>query len=95
MPPVPWRPRSSPGSSPPCRSADGALTISAKREQAKHDGQQSEFRYGGVSRTVALPAAVEATKVSASYTNGILEIHGPIEKSMSPHRVPISFNANK
>lgn len=75
--------------------ADGALTISAKREQAKHDGQQSEFRYGGVSRTVALPAGVEAAKVSASYTNGILEIHVPIEKSMSPHRVPVSYNANK
>jgi len=43
----------------------------AKREQAKHEGQQSEFRYGGVSRTVSLPAGVKADEVSASYSNGI------------------------
>ena len=75
--------------------ADGALTIAAKREQAKHDGQQSEFRYGGVSRTVPLPAGVKADKVSASYRNGILEIHVPLEKSSTPHRVPVSFDDKK
>jgi HSP20 family molecular chaperone IbpA len=75
--------------------ADGAITISAKREQAKHDGQQSEFRYGGVSSTVTPPAGVSATEVSASYTKGIPEIHVPVEKSMSPHRVPISYHDNK
>lgn len=75
--------------------ADGALTIAAKREQAKHDGQQSEFRYGGVSRTVSLPAGVKGDDVSASYSKGILEIHVPIEKSSSPHRVPVAFNDKK
>jgi HSP20 family protein len=69
--------------------------ISAKREQAKHDDQQTEFRYGGVSRTVSLPAGVTAADVSASYSNGIREIHVPVEKSSSPHRVPVSFNDKK
>jgi len=75
--------------------ADGALTIAAQREQAKHEGQQSEFRYGGVSRTVSLPAGVKADEVSASYSNGILEIHVPIERSSTPHRVPVSFTDKK
>jgi HSP20 family molecular chaperone IbpA len=48
-----------------------------------------------VSRTGALPAGVNATEASASYTNGILEIHVPVERSMSPHRVPISYHDNK
>ena len=75
--------------------ADGVLTIAAKREQAKHDGQQSEFRYGGASRTISLPAGVKGADVSASYSKGILEIHVPIEKSSSPHRVPVSFDDTK
>jgi HSP20 family protein len=75
--------------------ADGTLTIAAKREQAKHDSQQSEFRYGGVSRTVSLPAGVNAADVKASYSKGILEIHVPIEKSSAPHRVSVSFDDKK
>ena len=75
--------------------ADGVLTIAAKREQTKHDGQQSEFRYGGVSRTVSLPAGVKGADVSASYSKGILEIHVPIEKSSAPHRVSVSFDDKK
>jgi HSP20 family molecular chaperone IbpA len=43
----------------------------------------------------AKPAGVSATEVSASYTKGIPEIHVPVEKSMSPHRVPISYHDNK
>jgi len=42
-----------------------------------------------------LPAGVKADEVSASYSNGILEIHVPIERSSTPHRVPVSFTDKK
>jgi HSP20 family protein len=73
--------------------ADGSLTIAAKREQAKHDGQQSEFRYGNVTRTMTLPAGVKPGDISARYDNGILEIRIPVSKPSTPHRVTVSVHA--
>ena len=75
--------------------ADGTLTISAKREQAKHEGQQSEFRYGKVSRTLTLPAGVTPDDIRASYDKGILEIRIPVSQPAAPHYVPVTFNGVK
>lgn len=75
--------------------ADGTLTISAKREQAKHEGQQSEFRYGKVSRTLTLPTGVKPNDISASYDKGILEIRIPVSQPTTPHRVPVMVNSTK
>ena len=75
--------------------AGGNLTIAAKREQVKHDDQQTEFRYGGLSRTLSLPAGVKPTEISASYDKGILEIHVPLNQPTAPHRVPVAVQSNK
>jgi len=75
--------------------AGGNLTIAAKRDQAKHDGQHSEFRYGGSSRTLSLPAGVKPTEISASYDQGILEIHVPLNQHATPHRVPVAVQSSR
>lgn len=60
--------------------AGGRLTISATREQREtstEHGYRSEFHYGSFRRTMAMPRGVEAADVTATYDDGILEIHVP------------------
>jgi HSP20 family protein len=64
--------------------ADGALTIQARREENQERkekyGYRSEFRYGSFSRTVKLPEGATADDVSATYTDGVLEVRVPVPK---------------
>jgi HSP20 family protein len=61
---------------------DGRLLIHAQREdrseQKDKDGFRTEFRYGSFDRAVTLPDGAEAGDVTASYTDGILEIRIPL-----------------
>ncbi|HEX5116120.1 MAG TPA: Hsp20/alpha crystallin family protein [Pseudonocardiaceae bacterium] len=75
--------------------ADGTLTITADRNQANHEGQQTEFRYGKASRMVTLPAGVKPGEISASYDKGILEIRIPVSQPAEPYRVPVAFDGTK
>ncbi|GLY49842.1 Hsp20/alpha crystallin family protein [Lentzea sp. NBRC 102530] len=59
-------------------ATDGALTITAKREETKKDHQRSEFHYGSFSRTVSLPTGADTTKIAAEYRRGVLEVRVPI-----------------
>lgn len=60
---------------------DNLLTISGERKfstEKKDDNFHSiETQYGTFSRSFSLPENVDAGKISASYTNGILEITVP------------------
>lgn len=59
------------------------LVISAqKQEEAAEDNQQEkyarrEFSYSSFQRTFTLPQSVDAEKVEASYTDGILHVSLP------------------
>lgn len=59
------------------------LTISAqKQEEAAEDNQEQkyarrEFSYSSFQRTFTLPQSVDAEKVEASYTDGILHVNLP------------------
>ena len=54
------------------------VTIHAERRQEDKDPYRSEFRYGSVTRSVRLPAKVDATDVTARYEKGILEVSIPV-----------------
>jgi HSP20 family protein len=66
---------------------DGQLHIKAKREEkAEHKsktGYRSEFRYGSVTRSFALPPGVSEEDITASYNDGVLEVRAPV-RSTSP-----------
>ncbi len=73
------------------------LRIKAERRQESRTeskkGYRSEFRYGSFTRTVVLPAGASASEVSATYTDGILEVRIPINlEQASAKRVPISHS---
>src|SRR2546423_630343 len=58
---------------------DGALTVTAEREYTGEVQQErfyrSERRFGTFTRTVGLPPGVTDAGVTASYANGVLEVH--------------------
>lgn len=63
-----------------------------KSERKDKRGYRSEFRYGTFTRTVRLPAAVDEKDVSASYTDGILEVRIPMpeQSATQPRKIPIT-----
>lgn len=60
---------------------DNMLSISGERKftkELKDENYHSiETQYGAFSRTFTLPENVDATKISAKYVNGILEVTVP------------------
>ncbi|SFI52673.1 Hsp20/alpha crystallin family protein [Albimonas pacifica] len=63
------------------RMNDGALSVKAEtaseREETKGDYHLQERRRGAVQRTLALPAGIDADKVSAVFENGVLKVTLP------------------
>jgi HSP20 family protein len=66
-------------------TADGTLTITATR-QAKNGEKEESF---SLTRAVALPADVEAEKVTATYENGVLTVTLPKREALKPRQVAI------
>jgi HSP20 family molecular chaperone IbpA len=60
-------------------TVDGrALTIQADRSRHDDEPRRTEFRYGTVTRSVRLPARVDAHDITARYRDGILEVSMPV-----------------
>jgi len=79
---------------------DNVLTIHAtsKHEEEKTSGQGSHYvhreRYEGeMYRTVALPSAIDASKVSAAYEHGVLTVTVPKVAPVQPTKIPIKGTA--
>jgi len=60
---------------------DNFLTVSGERKFSKEKNENNlhvvETQYGNFSRSFSLPENVDANKITAAYTNGILEITVP------------------
>ncbi|HEX6343280.1 Hsp20/alpha crystallin family protein [Umezawaea sp.] len=74
-------------------ASKNTLTISAKREERKHDRHHSEFRYGSFSRSVTLPAGTDTETISAKYDRGVLEIRVPISEPEQDRKIRIEVPA--
>jgi HSP20 family protein len=70
----------------------GLLTISAERESRAEEVGHSEFHYGKFTRTVSLPEGADPTKISASYTNGILDVTVPVHRHEPDKAVEIEVS---
>jgi HSP20 family protein len=70
------------------------LTLKATREEEKLEKGQTWHRrervHGRFVRTIQLPFGVEADRVSASYTNGLLEVDLPRRASDKPRRIAVN-----
>jgi HSP20 family protein len=72
----------------------GALRITAERNQEERSEERGyvrkELRYGRFSRTVPLPEGAAEADVTATYTNGILEVRVPLSTPKPPPTAQIS-----
>ena len=66
------------------------LTIHAERWQRDDEPHHTEFRYGSLTRSVRLPARVDAQDITARYRKGILEVSFPTPAAeREGSRIPI------
>jgi HSP20 family protein len=74
---------------------ENVLTISGERKEEKEskaeDGRSiiSERSYGAFSRTISLPAEIDADKISAKYKNGVLKLTVPKSRAEKPKKIAI------
>jgi HSP20 family protein len=72
---------------------DNILRVSGTRSDQRHPDavyQQMEITYGRFERAVMLPPEVDATKASATYNTGYLEIVLPIRPRSVSSRIRIT-----
>jgi HSP20 family protein len=72
---------------------DGTLTISGERKGESTNGekaQRTERYVGTFRRSIALPAHVDAGKVSATYQDGILKMTLPKAEEAKPKQIQVS-----
>jgi HSP20 family protein len=74
--------------------AEGQLTIKGHR-RADTEGKGSnyfarELSYGGFERTFTLPESVDAGKIAARFSNGMLEVTVPKPVAEAPRKVEIA-----
>ncbi|AOS44444.1 Spore protein SP21 [Lacunisphaera limnophila] len=63
---------------------DGYLTIAATRKQGEETFS--------LNRSVAIPEAVQADKVTAAYENGVLTVTLPKQEQVKPRKINVSVN---
>ncbi len=72
---------------------DGTLTISGERKRESNNGekaQRTERYVGTFRRSIALPTRVDASKVNATYQDGILKVTLPKAEEAKPKQIPVS-----
>ena len=72
---------------------NGVLTIRGDRkyenEVKRENFQRIERHYGSFSRSFTLPATVDASRISASYKEGVLTIRLPQREEAKPKQITV------
>lgn len=68
---------------------DGYLSINGTRKVTDEDGKVTESF--SLSRSVAIPEAVQTDKVTAAYENGVLTVTLPKREEAKPRKVTIDI----
>jgi HSP20 family protein len=73
---------------------NNVLTLKGERkveDVTKRDNfQRMERRYGSFSRSFTLPATVDATRISASYKDGVLTVRLPQREEAKPKQIAVN-----
>ncbi|MGO9247712.1 MAG: Hsp20/alpha crystallin family protein [Solirubrobacteraceae bacterium] len=76
---------------------DDILRVSGSHEERKEEKDKHflrrERRYGSFSRTMALPAGVEAKKIKAKTHDGVVEVTIPLPKEAKQETITITPTA--
>jgi HSP20 family protein len=75
------------------RVEDGVLILEGERKREREEGQHNVYRrerlYGRFARSFRLPTTVDASKVAATYKDGVLEVSVPKLEAAKPRKVEI------
>ena len=77
------------------RVENGVLTVSGEKKAEIEEGKEGsdyhlvERRYGRFERSFTLPRSVQADRVEASFTNGVLQVRLPKTEAAKPRRIEI------
>jgi HSP20 family protein len=78
---------------------EGVLTIKGERkfsEEVKEENlHRIERAYGYFERRISLPKTIDAEKISATYTDGVLRIELPKVEESKPKQIPIKVESSK
>lgn len=69
-------------------SIRGERTFREEVEEGRY--HRIERAYGAFARTMALPAGVKAGEITASFTDGVLEVRVPKAEQATPRKITIS-----
>jgi HSP20 family protein len=77
---------------------DGVLTVSAERERTQQSEGDRFYRYerrfGTFTRTLGLPQGVGDDDISASYNDGVLEVHVKKPEEVKPRKIQIGVGGS-
>lgn len=71
---------------------DGLLTIYAKVQPRQQTGThfiRREYGVGDFHRCFQVSEAIDASKISAEYSNGVLVLHLPKTEAVRPRKIPV------
>ncbi len=75
---------------------DGVLSIAGERKADEGSAGRNYFRrerfVGRFSRSVSLPAAVNASAISATYKDGVLEVTLPKAEEAKPKQIEVQMS---
>jgi HSP20 family protein len=75
------------------RIENGVLTLHGERKREADISEDNAFRmertYGAFTRSFSLPRTVDASKVSAAYKDGVLEVAVPKVEAAKPKKIEI------
>ena len=73
---------------------DGVLSISGERKQSREktvgETYRSERYFGKFQRSVTLQTAVDSSKISASYKDGVLSVTLPKSEAAKPKQIQVN-----
>jgi HSP20 family protein len=76
---------------------EGALTVSGERERSEEVSDERfyrfERRFGTFSRTIGLPQGTTEDSISATYRDGVLEVHVRKPEQPKPKRIQVGTGA--
>ncbi len=74
----------------------GVLTVKASRNEEYTEGEKPVIRervMGSYVRRVRLSDAVDAEKIEAGYTDGVLTVHVPVAEQAKPRKIEVRSDA--
>jgi HSP20 family protein len=78
---------------------ENVLTVSGERRTEHAENEQGFYRleraFGTFSRSLTLPKGVDGDAVTASFTDGVLEVHVPKPAQAKPRRVEIAVGGEE